>query len=310
MVHSFDECFSAFPDLKIPADYPAFWEKADDSMAGQPLDIQQKLNIKKSLGWESLSDVSFSGAGNLRLQASLSVPRRRGRAPIVISFHDYHATPETDREYTDQGLAHLALQLRYHHRTPQEDQNVLSIPLFQRYGLAETQNSFPYQCFLDGLRAVDYVSTLKNLASDRLAVVGRGFGAAIAAFVAWRRPAVKALALEQMGFAAFPLWLKDATVDYSNEMRFLLSKNAPQKARARKNLDYLDVLHMVPELTTPTLAVVHMNDPVNPPRPAFGFFNRLQCEKTMELFMDEKPPGFKEVRRKSLSFLAEVVKEM
>ncbi|MBE7437897.1 MAG: acetylxylan esterase [Spirochaetales bacterium] len=308
MVHSFDECFSAFPELKIPADYQAFWEKAEDSLSGQPLDIQQKLNLKKSLGWESLSDVSFSGAGNLRLQGSLSVPRRRGLPPVVISFHDYHATPEIDREYTDQGLAHLAVQLRYHHRTPQEDQDVLSIPLFQRYGLAETQSSFPYQCFLDGLRAVDYLTTLKNLAHDRIGIVGRGFGAAIGAFVAWRRP-IRALALEQMGFAAFPLWLKDASVDYSNELRFLLSRNAPQKARARKNLEYLDVLHLVPDLRTPTLSVIHMHDALNPPRPAFGFFNRLQCEKTMELFMDEKPPTFKEVRRKSLIFLGEILKE-
>jgi cephalosporin-C deacetylase-like acetyl esterase len=306
MATTFDECFSTFPELKTPSDYFQVWQKAEEELKSIPVGGKQRLILKKSLGWESQMEVSFLSWGNTRLQAMLSIPRKRGRAGVIITFHDYHESYELDREFTDAGFAHLALQLRYHNRTRQEDSEMLNVPLFQRYGLHELEKSYPFLCYMDALRAVDFLREQKSIDGERIGIIGRGLGAALSVFAMAHRSSVRAISLEQMGFVAFSVWLKDSQADYSDEIRFMLGKNARQRLKSKKNLEYIDVLNLAEALDRPVLSIISLNSLQNPPRPAFGFFNRLKADKTMELFTDEtKAPTHKEMRKKSIAYLAE-----
>ncbi len=308
---TFDECFQTFPELKPPSDLEPFWKNAEGELRQIPVDGNQKLILKKSLGWESTSEVNFQSLGGEKIRGQLSIPRKRGNVPAVISFHDYHNEIEAGREFTDQGLAHLAIRLRGHEpaeaRGPQEPEQV-AIPHFQQSGLASPEKSYPYACFLDALRAVDFLRLQKGIDTDRIGVIGRGFGAALAVFAAFHREQVRALALEQMGFTWLLDWAREAQADYAEEIRFLTGKNARNRLKARKSLEYFDVLNYAEELKQPVLAFIVLDDARNPARAAFAFFNHLKSEKTMELFPEtgDLPPAG-EIRKKSVNFLAEIL---
>lgn len=304
---TFDECFQTFPELKPPGDLKDFWKNAQAELQKIPVEPTAKMVLKKSLGWESTQDVSFLSFGGERIRGLLSIPRKRGTVPAVISFHDYHADLETGREFTDAGLAHLAVRLRGHEGVEaraQSEVEAVAIPHFQQNGLAAAEKSYPYACYLDALRAVDFLRLQKGIDHSRIGVIGRGFGAALSVFTAIHRENVRALALEQPGFAWLLEWAREAEADYAEEIRFLTGKNARNRIKARKNLDYFDVLNYSEDLKQPVLAFIGLNDTRNPARPAFAFFNHVTSDKTMELFpeeSDQPPPG--EIRKKSVDFL-------
>ena len=308
---TFDECFQTFPELKVPGDMADFWKNAQAELQKVPVEPQQKMLLKKSLGWESMQDISFQSFGGARVTGVLTIPRKRGKVPAVISFHDYHADLETGREFTDSGLAHLAIRLRGHEdltvtRTP--DGEVGPPPFFQQKGIAAAEKSYPYACYLDALRAVDFLRLQRGIDHSRIGLVGRGFGAALAVFAAIHRKNVQALSLEQMGFTVLAEWMKVAEADYAEELRNLTGKNARNRIKARKNLDYFDVLNYSEDIRQPLMAFIGLNDMVNPAPPAFGFFNRVTSDKSMELFpeeSDQPPPA--EIRKKSVEFLGSIL---
>ncbi len=327
---SFDECFQTFPAIQAPEDLDKFWQKALLALKKIPLDPKQRLVLSKSLGRESRSEVSFQSFGSHRLQGLLSIPRRRGKIPIVISFHDYHQPPlEMDRAFTAEGLAHLAVRLRGHEvvaptpppagtpgaptdRPPGTESTAGFPSSLYETGLDPVETSYPFACYLDALRCVDFLRLQKGLDSGRIGLLGRGFGAAQAVFLAARlKDSVRAVALERPGFVWLPGWLEDAGGDLGEEARAVLGNgSARAKGRAKKALAYVDPLNWAEGIESPVLTAVCLEDEINPPRPGFGFFNRLQTEKAMELYPDENAdPGGREQQKKSLKFLAEFLQK-
>ncbi len=308
--YSFDECFQSFPPLAPPANLRQFWEAGLALLRRAGVEPRQKLVISKSLGRESQSEISFGSVGGQRLQGLLSIPRRRGRVPVVISFHDYHGAPDIDRSYTQQGLAHLALWLRGHGPQTRPEEEGIAVgpgPLVQSAGLDPPEVSYLFQCYLDAARAVDFLKLNRSLDSAAIGVIGRGLGAAMAVFVAAAMPDnVAALSLERPALLWSDSWLEQARSPISDEVHALLERSQRARSRGKKLLGLFDGLNWSAAIRQPTLVQVGLDDELNPPRAAFGFFNRLQTDKTMELFMEEPPEGpLRAERQKSVQFLAE-----
>ena len=319
---SFDECFQTFPALSAPEDLERYWSKALLLLKKTPVDPRARLLISKSLGWESRSEVSFASYGDMRLEGELSVPRTRGKVPAIISFHDYHGrAPEPDRSSSRQeGLAHLTIQLRGHGLS---DPTAGGVPTagatrpaetpalpshFRKHGLEPLEDSYVFACYLDAIRCVDFLQLQKGIDADRIGLIGHGFGAALAVFAAaMMKENVAALVLDRPGFLWFNAWQEDSTSDLAREVNSLLGNASPRvKGRLKKNMAYLEPLNWSESLTQPVLAAIGLEDEINPPRAAFGFFNHLRTDKSMEIYpTDSTDPDGREQARKSLRFLAE-----
>ena len=310
---SFDECFATFPRLRAPGDLRDYWHAALLELKKTPVEPQSRIMLKRSLGWETMQEISFRSAADARVHGFLSVPRKRGSVPAVISFHDYGQEPQVQRDFTDAGVAHLAVRLRDHAelrvRPSTPDGVDLGPGLVTRHGLDRLEKSYPYLCFLDAIRSIDFMRLQKGIDPHRLAVLGHGFGAAMAVFAASQRADIKAIALERPGFVFLEGFLAEAGALYAEEIRQIFAALSPaRRTKLRKSMDYLDVLNWAEVLDAPVLVSVGLMDPVNPPRSAFAFFNRLRVEKAMELFPEEgkDPDGVKE-RKKAVAFLASVL---
>ncbi|MCB1171501.1 MAG: acetylxylan esterase, partial [Leptospiraceae bacterium] len=83
---TFDDCYQAMPEVKPIRGLDKFWQDAILALKRLPVEPHQKLVLKKSFGKESLSDISFQSIGGTVIQGQLFLPRRRGRAPVVIHF--------------------------------------------------------------------------------------------------------------------------------------------------------------------------------------------------------------------------------
>ncbi len=306
---SFDQCFQTFPPLKPPSDLDAFWKQALNELKKIPVDPRQKIVLKKSLGLESILDVSFQSHGKTRMKGRLSIPRLRGRSPVVISFPDFGEHSETDRRLTDHGIAHLAMELRDHERFVRPDPRSPVPPpaLFREYGLDVAGKSYPFACFLDAVRAVDFLRLQKGIDSNRIAILGRGLGAAMGMFAAvQRREGVLGLALERPGFAFFPQWVKDSHISFASDVRLLIEERG--RTKIKKSLDYVDILHWSETITPPVLVTLVLDDQLHPPKCTFAVFNHLRCDKAMELYPDmTADPDGTQQRKKTMKFLSEVL---
>ncbi|MBI3395928.1 MAG: acetylxylan esterase [Spirochaetia bacterium] len=317
MKTTFDDCFQTFPALRPPSDLAEFWKEALNELKKIPVDPKQKMLLKRSLGRESAAEVSFRSVGNARVRGLLSVPRLSGRASVVISFHEYGEKFDTDRRFTEKGIAHLAVELRDHERlllTPApknsaQGQVAVRPSLFGERGLDKATMSYAYISYLDAARAVDFVRLQKGLEGSRIGLLGRGFGAAMAVFAAsHKKENIAAVALERISFLYMTQWLKEARSVYAAEVRAMVDDAPKGRTKSRKALDYFDSLNWSEELRQPVLATVVLDDEQNPPKCSFAFFNHLKTEKWMELFTDTaSDPDGSAQRGKSIRFLTEML---
>ena len=174
-------------------------------------------------------------------------------------------------------------------------------------GLDVLEKSLPFLCFMDAIRCIDYLRLHRSIDSNRIGLLGRGFGAAMAVFAAAHMPAnVAALSLERPSFLWLSRWIEDATGPLADDTRALLRKTGRNQARVRRHLALLDGLLWSESLSAPVQASIALEDEVRPARPAFGFFNHIVTEKSMEIYPDDIDQiDLKEERRKSMRFLSE-----
>ena len=205
---TFDDCYQALPELKLPRNLDRFWQDAILGLKRLPVEPQQKLVLKKSFGKESLSDIAFQSVGPAIIRGQLFVPRRRGKAPVVIHFPDYEekasfpvAVKDYSRTLTEKGIALLSVELRESAalaaaRAARQRQSAASgrgnaanavegpPPPIVQMGVDPMEDSYIVRSLLDGLRAVDFIRPQKGIDSARIGLLGRGLGAAIASFLA------------------------------------------------------------------------------------------------------------------------------
>ncbi|MBL8021116.1 MAG: alpha/beta fold hydrolase [Leptospirales bacterium] len=309
MPATFDECFQTFPTLNPPKDFSQFWKLALESLKRIPVEPKQKMVIKRSLVREQVTEVHFKSIGGYNLRAQLTVPRKRGRVPGVISFHDYleNKNMDVDRALGDAGLAHLRLDLRGHEKV--EPPPLVPPRHCIETGLDPANESYPFYCILDAVRALDYLRLQESIDPGRVGLIGRGLGGMMAAFVAGLYPdKVRSVALERPGFLFLNKWNNESLSPLAAEVREIYAKSARMKTRSRKALEYLDCLYFVREMKQQFFVTVGLGDAKNLPAPAFALFNHLQTEKTMDLFPDEeRDPNGTEQRKKSIQFLAETL---
>lgn len=313
MPATFDECFQTFPALRPPQDFQTFWKLGLDTLKRIPVEPRQKMLLKRSLVREQTTDVHYKSIGGYEIGAELMVPRKRGRMPAVITFHDYLDAPalDPDRLLGDSGIAHLRVRLRGH-GTSQPGE--LPPAHLRALGLDPVEKSYLYLSFLDAVRAVDYVRLQESIDPHRIGVIGRGFGASLAVFAAGLYPdKVHAVALERPGLVYLAKYLAESTAALAFELREMTAPTAPGKPRSRakikKSLEYLDCLNLAGVLKQPFFVTTGLADEKNPPAPGFALFNHLQTDKTMDLCPDEeKDPQGLDQRRKSIEFMVSVLK--
>lgn len=347
---SFDECYQTVPAVKKPQNLSSFWQKAILNLKKLPVEPQQKIVIKRSIARESITEISFQSAGMTIIHGVLSIPRRRGRQPVIVHFPDYH---EQNRDLLElgnhskvlleNGIAYLSLKLRgavdfsgqksalAKQTTPgTKDSGQVSLPTrFLDSGIEYAEKSFAVNCYLDAVRAIDYLRLSKGIDTSRIGLLGRGFGAAMALFAAsYKQESIRAMALERPSPVYFDEWLDTAESQMADEFRMLANKKSggqasrtaskksaagrkKKPAKADEYLSMIEPLNWASGLSLPVLVSASMEDRNHPPKAVFGLYNTLGGEdKAMQLLTDETlDPKASNERQGSIQFLIQALSE-
>ncbi len=316
---SFDNCYNAIPSLPVFENFDTLWDELILNIKKRPLEPVTKLKFKKTFAKETLYEIQIKGHSDLPIHGFLNIPRRISKVPVVLTLSDYWEDLENLENITvflsHKGIAHLHIYLFNKKQALEYQKNQMSSnkkdtfsfpPLFLETFQKNPKDDYSIFLILDIIRAIDFVRLNKNLRHDRLGILGRGLGANLGIFAAAFRPeSVKALALERPSLCWIESFLEYSESQIAKEYHRIL-KSRVFKEKKGKLLN--EPLYVVDKIKIPVMMSIQMDDPIHPAYPAFGFFNLLKCEKSMQIFTeDSRQDQIKIEREKNLKFLIEVL---
>ncbi len=306
--YSFDECFESFPESAAPRDLIPRMEEAVQEMRKIPLEMEQKLIFKRSLGLTATYEVTFPGYGGLPLQGYLTLPRKLRRTPTLLIFPEYDATPDSYASVTDQGMAtFLLLPRRYPGATDSSPQDSSGTPdLIGRFGMESLETGYLFHLFMGAIRSLDLLRHHKGVQNRKISLMGSGLGSAMALFTAaLEGEQISALALKRPELAWLPRWLEESPSLEAAEIKQLLTGSPAWKQREiLQQLSYLDMLHWAEKVRLPVYCSTLLEDERSFPVPAFAFFHHLLTDKTMDVYPGKnQDPRDQRQNRRALEFL-------
>lgn len=301
---SFDECTGAFPEVNRPPSLDEDWNKAVAKLSKSTGDFQHRILLTRSLGREALYHLSFTGSAGNQIHGTLAVPRGLKHRPTIIVLPDYLDSPPGSRPFTAAGLGHFSFDQPTSSPDGKraEGQRPFTGPVMENF-----ETSHLYHHFLDVVRTIQLVASMKVVDQERIGIMASGLSAGAAIFAASRiKSLVKILVLERPSTGWMDNWIQNSQSYYATEIRTYMEPLQPRsRSRVKKVLSHFDPLHFVDGIKIPVLMSVSMQDRMNPPLNGFSIFNRIDSEKYMDLYMEEKmdPDSIKK-RKRALEFLA------
>ncbi len=314
----FDECYQALPQLARPAQFQSFWNSVILSLKKVPMEPQLKLRLKRSFARETLHDVQFRTHNDTIQSGFLNIPRKLKRIPAVITFHDYLSDFESVNEnitepLSQAGIAHLHLNMRGHEASQRstrsrDAQAMPPTPFLDQQG-QPFERSLAVSMILDALRAVDFLRLNRNINHTAIGLLGRGLGCVPALFAAAFKPeSIRALALERPGPVWHEQWMSLSQSSLAREWSEWLKGRSAQKKELREKMKNIDPIFLAEDIGCPVMMSTGLEDPEHPALPAFGLFNLLHTEKSMQIFTDEaQDPDHKKEHQKQVEFLIETL---
>ncbi len=301
----FDRFFLHLPPLNREKDFDEFWKTSISDLRKVP--IEPLYRQKK--GFFSANDtfeVSFRGFGRSPVRGELRVPKRKNRPRVVMLIPDYNRRNGYLQYPADTDLAFFSLQLRGHRDVDPELVEEAGSPGFMVEHIDEPGSYYLAGVYLDALRAIDALRLNKEIDCSAMGVIGKGLGAAAALFSAAFSPRVTALVLDTPSFCHLELSQNISTGDMAGEINEYLALHKTRKKQVKRNLSYFDAINFSDRIKVPTLVTVGFKDTISPPQCVFALFNRLLCEKTMEVYPDHgNEAGEEKQFRKSLDWIRE-----
>jgi len=308
LVNDFDKYFLHLPPLVREADFNNFWAHAISEQKKQPMEASYNLNKRRSTGKFTAYDLVFNGFQRSQQNGLLYIPDRVNRPNVVILLHDYN-DPQYYMDFPlDEQFAYLVLVMRGHSMLNVVKEENQATPGFLVENILDIQQYYVTAVYLDTLRSIDALRLNNSINCSRIAMMGKGIGAAASVFTAAFSDRVKALVLETPSLTYLELSQNLSVGDAANEINNFIAQHKSKKKSLKKNLSYVDALNFSDNISCPVLSTVGFKDTIAPPESVFALFNHFQCNKTMEVYPDQgHVAGGKDQFVKSVQWLKEVL---
>ena len=304
------------PQLRVPADFDAFWQGTLEEARRHPLEARFEP-ADFGLSTVEAYDVTFGGYGGHPIKGWLLLPRQRpGPLPCVVEYIGYgggRGYPLDWLLWSSAGYAHLVMDTRgqgsswSHGDTPDPGSGASAhYPGFMTDGVLDPATYYYRRVFTDGVRAVEAAREHPAVDPERVAVSGGSQGGGIGIAVAALEPAVKVL----MADVPFLCHFRRATEitdahPYQEIGRYCLV-HRDQVDRAFETLAYFDGVNHASRVGARALCSVGLMDEICPPSTVYAAYNHLPGPKQMQVYRynHHEGGGSFQVREK-LRFLAD-----
>lgn len=285
----FDIFISHMPVSDRKDDFVTFWQHSIAEVRAISLDTEMVHDKKQSNKQFQVHSVRFRSHLRSQTSGTLYIPTKKKKPPVIIHVHGYNEAPFCAIQHLSPEAAHFCITLRGHDLIDWQDPERTGSPGYMTENITDPDTYYVKSIFLDVMRSVDMLRLVKDINCAKIGIHGRGFGAAAAIFTAAFSDRIAALVLDSPLFLELPLFQNLSESDVTSEINDFIAQSTGrgQKKKIKDNLTYYDALNFVDRVKCDVVQIAGFKDTFAPPQCAFGFFNRLTTDKSMEIYPEQ-----------------------
>lgn len=269
-------------------DHDEFWDRTLLETRSRPLGDEVKrmgYPIRQVEAYEA----SFHGFDETPIQAYYILPaQHNGNLPCLVIFHGYGGHKNSVSHYMKwliQGYAVLAVDCRGQGRTGDYSRyNSDEMGTWATKGILDKEEYYYRKVYMDGVRAIDFVSSRPEIDSSRIAVMGASLGGGITLAVAALDGRPKLAVADVPNMCDIGLAMKQKFEGSLTIVEQFLHRHPEHIETVYQTLSYFDNLNLCSRITCRTRVTAGLKDLVCPPMPIYGVYNNIQAEKSIEVF--------------------------
>ena len=263
------------PLTKQP-DFAAYWMSSLLSLSRIPMDIRiRDVSTAKGI---RLSEVTISSVDRVAVRGWLEEPVKPGRYPAVLRVPGYGGSMEPLGLFTDRVV--FSFNPRGHGNS---QDTVKGKPEdFWIRGLDDKQGYFYQGCYMDCIRAVDFLVQHRSVDVSRIAVWGGSQGGGLA-FATAALSSNVALCLADIPFLCdWNGYFKLS--DWPEMESWICDASNRSWQTTLKTLSYFDTMNLAGRIRCPVKMGIGLQDDVCPPSTSFAAFNRVRGHQEFNIY--------------------------
>lgn len=262
--------------------FTQFWNTAKAELA--KVAPEYTVTYKETVGSHKIYDVSMKSIKGNTIRGYFSVPDKNGKFPVIVHSNGYAVTA-TEPDRTDDyavfsyNIRGMGISTDY----SATDEAFVN-------GLKDINTYYYRECFMDAIRAVDFVCSRPEVDTTKVFAEGESQGGALTFVIA-------ALDKRIVAAAAMVPFLSDFTDYYNikenvteipewpmNYINQYMDKYTIGSDSIFKNLTYFDIRNLAGKIKCPLLMAVGMQDETCPPRTNFAAYNQVKTDKEYKVY--------------------------
>lgn len=294
-----DQLKTYFGTNPKPDDFDDFWKEA----LFERDKVQLNVEIKKADFVSQIAncyDLYFTSTKNVKVHTKMLVPKDKNIHPCIIKFHGLggNAGEWTSLlPFVSEGYSVFAMDCRGQSGSS-EDYFAGSCNYstsFLTRGVVDAlngnyQNLYYRDIFLDCYTLYKIITTFENIDQNRIGVTGYSQGGGLTIALASLVPQIKCAAPVYPYLSDYQrVWDLDLAHDAYEGINEFFRNFDPHHKKENEFfniLGYIDVKNMAEKIKAKVLFTSGLKDTTCPPSTQFAIYNRLKCEKELNLFHD------------------------
>ena len=283
-----------------PSDFDKFWDKSLEEM--RQIDPQVELiPADFQVDFAECFDMYFTGTGGARIHAKLVRPKNiKSPQPAVLMFHGYSGDCGNWNHklaYAAQGYTVAALDCRGQGGSSEDTGSVKGWTLRGHIvrGLDNAMQGHPEKLlfrniFLDTAQLAKIVMEMPQVDETRVGAIGGSQGGGLSLACASLAPEIKLVAPNFPFLTDYRrVWEMDLAAGAYEELKVFFRKFDPQHLREDEifeTLGYIDIQNLTKRIKGKVMMAVGLMDTTCPPSTQFAAYNKIQSEKSLEIYPD------------------------
>jgi cephalosporin-C deacetylase len=272
--------------VEMPADFSAFWTQGRNSAVQIPLDPQMKLLPERSTDKLNVYEVSINNfRGNAKVYGILCVPKKNGKYPAILKVPGAGIRPYYgDTALANKGFVVLDIGI---HGIPVTLPPVVYTDLaggalydYPNINIVNRDQYYYKRVYLGCVRANDFLISLPEVDSTRLAVYGGSQGGALSIVTAALDNRVKYLASFYPALCDLTGYLHGRAGGWPH-MFARSASSAPFLKERVYTTSYYDVANFSRLVKIPGFYAWGFNDETCPPTSFYAAYNNITAPKDL-----------------------------
>ncbi|MFG1779682.1 acetylxylan esterase [Micromonospora sp. NPDC049048] len=310
------DCWAYRPDLAVPADLGAFWERTLSADAPGPATYEPVDTGLTQVRTFSVVVPGYDGDpvyGWLHLPAQASGP-----LPCVVEYLGYgrgRGLPHEKLFWAAAGFAHLIMDTRGQGWSASSGSTADphgypagTVPGFLTRGVTDPDDFYYRRLVTDAVRFARAAQRHPAVDADRVVVTGVSQGGGLALAVAALFPGVAAVMPDVPFLCDFRRGVQVAARGPYGEIAEYLKLHRDRSGQVFGTLAYFDAAVLAPRATAPALFSIAMMDQVCPPSTCFAAYHRHGGQKELRVYeFNDHEGGGAEHQLEQLAWLHKVL---